>query len=307
MNRVVTRVLLVLLLVVSAAMLLALTRPGARVETGPAAPQAAATSGEALPTNIETVGASSPDSPERAGAASSAAVDAPYDAGGPSQEGAEAVDERALPACTYDDLPAPRAGYDEWDRTVLDTVFALPPDYVPPDLVPAAPAFAGRPGGADFKVRALLLDDLTALLAAAAEDGVALAIQSAYRSYGYQEDTFQYWVDLNGRQAALATSARPGHSEHQLGTALDFRSLDGPPAWELSDWASTEEGAWMAENAWRFGFVMSYPRGSRELTCYSYEPWHYRYLGRAVAAEVRRTGLTPRELLWAAHLAERSE
>lgn len=288
MNRVVTRVLLVLLLVVSAAMLLALTRPGTRVETGPAAPQAAATSGEALPTDVETVAASSPDSPERAGAASSAG-------------------EAALPACTYDDLPAPRAGYDEWDRTVLDTVFALPPDYEPPDLVPAAPAFAGRPGGADFKVRALLLDDLTALLAAAAEDGVALAIQSAYRSYGYQEDTFQYWVDLNGRQAALATSARPGHSEHQLGTALDFRSLDGPPAWELSDWASTEEGAWMAENAWRFGFVMSYPRGSRELTCYSYEPWHYRYLGRAVAAEVRRTGLTPRELLWAAHLAERSE
>ena len=69
-------------------------------------------------------------------------------------------------------------------------------------------------------------------------------------------------------------------------------------AWDLDDWAATPEGAWLAENAWRFGFVMSYPRGKEAVTCYLYEPWHYRYLGRELAARVRASGLAPREYLW---------
>lgn len=212
----------------------------------------------------------------------------------------EVVPAEPLPACTYENRPARLVGYDQWQLTVLDTVFALPESYEPPDLVAAAGAFPeGSSGGGDYRVRAVMIPDLTALLAAAADAGIELALQSAYRSYAYQAQTHQYWVDLNGREAALATSARPGHSEHQLGTALDFRSLRGPPAWDLDDWALTPEGAWMRDNAWRFGFAMSYPEGSKELTCYSYEPWHYRYLGRELTAELHRLGVTPRELLWA--------
>ena len=109
---------------------------------------------------------------------------------------------------------------------------------------------------------------------------------------GHREAAF------NGPEAALKTSARPGHSEHQLGTALDFRSADGPPAWELPDWQKTSEGAWLAENGPRFGFVMSYPAGQEAVTCYSYEPWHYRYVGRDAAAELVESGLTLREWLW---------
>lgn len=271
-----TRVLLALLLV-STGLLLALVVPATAAGPAPVAP-------------VGTVAASTDAAPAEA--------DAPIDppAGPPA----------GPPACTFDDQPAERSAYSQWHLTVLDTVFALPADYVPPDLVLAASAFGDRQGGADFMVRSLLIDDLTAMIEAAGEEGVELAIQSAYRSHGYQESTFQYWVDRNGREEALATSARAGHSEHQLGTALDFRSLHGPPAWELGDWASTPEGAWMAENAWRFGFVMSYPRGSKDLTCYSYEPWHYRYLGRALAAEVESSGLTPREVLWADLTAEES-
>lgn len=206
----------------------------------------------------------------------------------------------ALPACTFEDRPAPLSGYDQWQQTVLDTVFALDEQYAPADLVAAADAFpAGSRGGGDFQVRAIMIDDLTALLADAWATGVEFAIQSAYRSYTYQLTTFQYWVDLNGLESALASSARPGHSEHQLGTAIDFRSANGPPAWDLADWAQTPEGGWLAANAWRYGFVMSYPAGSKDLTCYDYEPWHYRYLGRDLAAEVERLGVTPRELLWA--------
>ncbi|HZJ10676.1 MAG TPA: M15 family metallopeptidase [Trueperaceae bacterium] len=271
-----TRVLLALL-VFFGGLLLALQRPS----TGPFQAAAAPPAGTASETASHTAERQEP-------------------AAAPVASAAQAAGPQPLPGCTFDDLPAPRSDYDDWETTVLDTVFALAAAYAPADLTGAAAAFpAGQAGGGDFQVRSLVIDDLRALLAAAAAAGHELAIQSAYRSYDYQQDTFQYWVERNGRQAALATSARPGHSEHQLGTAIDLRSLHGPPAWELDDWAATPEGGWVAANAWRFGFVMSYPEGSSELTCYDYEPWHYRYVGREVAAEIVNSGVTPRELLWA--------
>lgn len=203
------------------------------------------------------------------------------------------------PACTYEDWPATHVAYDDYPFTVLDTVFALPADYEPPDLVSASLAFPpSYDGGGGLQVRAVILEDLRAMLAAAEAASIRLAVQSAYRSFAYQERTFDYWVDRDGLDAALASSARPGHSEHQLGTALDLRSWDGPPAWDLADWADTKEGAWVAANAYRFGFVMSYPEGSKDVTCYVYEPWHYRYVGRELAAAIHESGLTPREYLW---------
>lgn len=200
-----------------------------------------------------------------------------------------------LPPCRYQDIETRRQSLDDWPYTVLDTVFKLAESYVPDDLEPLNQVGVGT---GDMQVRALVLPDLEALLAAAREAGIGLEVQSAYRSYSYQTSTFDYWVEQDGRAAALATSARPGHSEHQLGTALDFRSADGPPAWDVADWRATPEGAWLAENATRFGFVMSYPEGKRATTCYAYEPWHYRYVGPKVAEAVAASGLTLREWLW---------
>ncbi len=200
-----------------------------------------------------------------------------------------------LPPCAYEDRPAARTGYDEWPYTLLDTLYALPESYEPEDLVSLEDAGVGTP---EMRVRAVVMDDLQALLAAAEAADIALEVQSAYRSHSYQESTFAYWVEQDGLDAALKTSARPGHSEHQLGTALDFRSAGGPPAWDLEDWRETPEGEWLAENASSFGFVMSYPAGREATTCYSYEPWHYRYVGREAAAAVTESGFTLREWLW---------
>lgn len=199
-----------------------------------------------------------------------------------------------LPECEYADEPALRSAYEDWNLTLVDTARRLPATYVPPDLVPLTGA--GFPD--ERLVRSVMLEDLRALREAAESAGIHLAIQSAYRSYAYQENTFAYWVELDGYEAALASSARPGHSEHQLGTVLDFRSAGGPAAWDLADWAETPEGAWMRDNAWQYGFVMSYPAGKRELTCYIYEPWHYRYLGKETARDVTESGLTLREWLF---------
>ncbi len=206
-----------------------------------------------------------------------------------------AVAQTPLPPCGYEDRPASLTSYDDWPYTVLDTLYALPEDYAPNDLEPVTSLGVGTDA---TQLRSFVMPDLEALLKAAEADGMGLEVQSAYRSYSYQEQTFAYWTEQDGYDAALKSSARPGHSEHQLGTALDFRSADGDPAWELDDWSETPEGAWLQEHAAEFGFVMSYPKGKETLTCYIYEPWHYRYVGREEAAEVAASGLTLREWLW---------
>lgn len=200
-----------------------------------------------------------------------------------------------LPTCSYLDLPAVRTAYANWSTTVLDTVFQLPSGYAPRDLTDTRNAGLN----AVHLIRAIAVDDLSAMVAAAKADGASLAVQSAYRSYAGQVLTFNRWVSQVGYAEALTTSARPGHSEHQLGTAIDFRTVGGASPWTYPDWATTTEGAWLAANAWKFGWVMSYPRGTSAVSCYRYEPWHYRYVGREQAAAIHSAGLTPREWLWA--------
>lgn len=210
-----------------------------------------------------------------------------------------------LPACSVGDQLATLAG----GTTLLDTYFMLPQDFVPADLVALdevlAPAAPGQPLAlATHLLQAPAAAALAELFMAAEAAGVRLAVQSAYRSYAYQQSTFEYWVKQDGYEAALATSARPGHSEHQLGTVIDLRSRSGPPAWELADWADTEEGAWVAANAHLYGFVMSYPKGRQAQSCYAYEPWHYRFVGHDLAETIHNAGVTPRALLW--HLQEQA-
>ncbi|MEO8272924.1 MAG: M15 family metallopeptidase [Chloroflexota bacterium] len=199
-----------------------------------------------------------------------------------------------LPACRYDDILTTPRGYADWPMTLVDTILRVPKGYVPPDLVSTAQA--GIAGGG--KVRAVMIDDLRAMSEAAAAAGNGIGIESAYRSYASQQDVFNSWVKRFGYKRALEVSARPGHSEHQLGLAIDFRSDPGGSPF-TGTWNTTPAGKWMKAHAWEYGFVMSYPKGTMAVTCYDYEPWHYRYLGRDLAAKVHASGLTQRAYLWA--------
>ena len=141
-----------------------------------------------------------------------------------------------------------------------------------------------------------MIADLGAMRAAWQAAGLTIVVESAYRSYEDQAATFDAWAASIGHEAALLRAARPGHSEHQLGTAIDVTS----PGWSgrFGDWAvEAAEGAWMAAHAWEYGFVMSYPAGGQDDSCYGYEPWHYRWIGREAAAEQRRSGLVLRRFL----------
>jgi D-alanyl-D-alanine carboxypeptidase len=112
---------------------------------------------------------------------------------------------------------------------------------------------------------------------AARSDGVTLLVASTYRSYAYQAEVWDRSVKEDGLAQTEASVARPGHSQHQLGTALDF----GP----ISDaFAETKASLWLTANARRFGFSLSYPKGMTGVTGYRWESWHYRYIGKAAAA-----------------------
>jgi zinc D-Ala-D-Ala carboxypeptidase len=202
--------------------------------------------------------------------------------------------QEPLPSCRYDDILTQYQNYTDWDITLLDTIYKLPDTYAPPDLVSVNEAGLSP----DYKLRTVVIEPLKKLLTDAKAAGVNLEIQSAYRSYSYQVRTFQSWVTKEGKEAALKSSARPGHSEHQLGTALDFRKIGGQAPWDLEDFAQTPTGAWLAKNAWKYGFIMSYTKGTEAVSCYIYEPWHYRYVGLQVAKDVQESGLSLREWLW---------
>ena len=184
-----------------------------------------------------------------------------------------------LPACRIDDIGAPHATLADWSRTLLDPTYRLNRAYAPDDLVSTAEAGIAGAGS----VRAVVILDLEALSRAATRAGVTIGIESAYRSFDDQIRTFDSLARAHGNDFAQRSAARPGHSEHQLGTTIDF--LGGE--------------ACLADNAWRFGFVMSYPPArSPTFSCYKAEPWHFRYFGRDRAATIRASGLSSREWLW---------
>jgi zinc D-Ala-D-Ala carboxypeptidase len=184
--------------------------------------------------------------------------------------------------------------YAAWHLTLLDPLYMVPSTYAPTDLVPVTNSgIAGR-----GYVRKLLMTDLRAMDLAARAAGIRLRVVSAYRSYTQQKATFNYWVQTSGWDQAIRYSARPGHSEHQLGTSVDFSFVGGNDPWTYADFGATRAGAWLRNNAWKYGFVMSYPKGKEAYTGYGYEPWHFRYFGRTRAADWRASGLVPRYWLW---------
>lgn len=135
---------------------------------------------------------------------------------------------------------------------------------------------------------------LRKLLEAARKDGVLFKVKSAYRSYKTQERIFNRYKTIYGVLNSEKFSARPGQSEHQLGTALDF----GGTQFDFTDeFENTLQGEWLLQNAFLYGFVLSYPQDSEKKTGYIYEPWHYRYIGIEQAKEWKLSGLTLIEYL----------
>jgi len=162
---------------------------------------------------------------------------------------------------------------------LVDKKYPLPSNYEPDDLIPLrnAPNISYRVNRNDLSLRREAVEALEEMAAAALrEAGLTLVVSSTYRSYAYQTTVYNRYVNQYGRAQADRFSARPGHSQHQLGTAADFGSI-------TNAFAETPEGRWIYNNASRFGWSLSYPQGYEEITGYMWESWHYRYVGKELA------------------------
>lgn len=122
----------------------------------------------------------------------------------------------------------------------------------------------------------------------AINQNLQIRVISSYRSYDYQKNLYNKYVEQDGIDKADTYSARPGHSEHQTGLVIDVDN--GKTSFE--NFESTEEFKWMQENAHKYGFILRYPKGKEEITGYDYESWHYRYVGIEVAQTIHDNNLT---------------
>ena len=184
---------------------------------------------------------------------------------------------KAEPEKMNKDISAALRG-DTYLRMLVDKKQALPSTYAPPDLVSLRDtAYVASKKG--LVLRRAAAESLKIMAQEARKQGVTLVVSSTYRSFAYQKGVYNRIVAEMGKEAADRESAEPGHSQHQLGLAVDFGSID-------DSFAKTKAGKWLAENAIRFGWSLSYPRDFEAVTGYRWESWHYRYVGPRVSGVI---------------------
>lgn len=122
----------------------------------------------------------------------------------------------------------------------------------------------------------------------AKEEGFTIRAMSSYRSYQYQENLYNRYVEQDGKKEADTYSARPGYSEHQTGLVVD---VDNAKI-DYTKFEQTKEFSWMNDNAHKFGFILRYPKGKEDITGYTYESWHYRYVGEIIATYIHDNNIT---------------
>lgn len=164
----------------------------------------------------------------------------------------------------------------------------LPADYSPSDLKTPNIRLRNSASSPAMKLRSEASSALEQALSAAVNEGINLRLVSGYRSYNTQVSVYGSMVNTYGQARADRESARPGHSEHQTGWAADVGRLDGRCELEAC-FGETAEGKWLAQNAYKHGFIIRYQEGKENLTGYSYEPWHIRYVGSDLAMEIQKS------------------
>lgn len=160
----------------------------------------------------------------------------------------------------------------------------VPIDFVPGDLVTVHGATISAKASADFG----------RMFTDAAAAGQPFTVSSSYRSYNTQVSTYNYWVSISGQAEADTYSARPGFSEHQTGLVVDV----GAGGCNLNCFGSTSQYQWFQANAANYGFIQRYHTGYEHITGYVSEEWHYRYVGVAVAQDMKAKGVKTLEQYW---------
>ena len=190
-------------------------------------------------------------------------------------------------------------------------------DYVPENLVDIDTSYTN--GGKQIKLEKTALDALISMLDKMKEDGITnVTVTSAYRDYEYQKKLFDgycarekeahpTWSEDEIKTEVLTYSAAPGTSEHQSGLCVDLFTTEMEGLYNYGSetpnnpydkgFAETKAFEWLCENAHKYGFILRFPENKTDVTGYSYESWHYRYVGVQVAKEIHSKGITLEEYL----------
>ncbi len=168
---------------------------------------------------------------------------------------------------------------------LVNKFFHLKEDYIPSDLVSLGGQYNR---GANSRMRKEAADALMKMVDAAKLDNIILYNASAFRTYDYQENLYNKYIQRDGQEAADKYSARPGYSEHQTGLCSDLNVID-------DSFEGTDEANWLLYNAYKYGFILRFPKGKEDITGYKYEPWHYRYVGLEAAKIIHDDDITLEE------------
>ena len=168
---------------------------------------------------------------------------------------------------------------------LVNKFYYLEKDYTPDDLVVLSGQYNG---GTNNKMRKEAANAFMKMVDAARLDNIILYNVSAFRGYDYQDDLYNKYIKQDGQTLADVYSAKPGYSEHQTGLSTDLNNVG-------DDFEGTDEANWLKENAYKYGFILRFPKDKEDITGYKYEPWHYRYVGKKTAKTIYEDDITLEE------------
>ena len=160
----------------------------------------------------------------------------------------------------------------------------LDENYAPDDIVKVSVQFAYG----DNEIKKEVYEKFRSMYNDAKKEGLYLIITSSYRDYNFQKELWDSYANQKGDEWADSVSARAGYSEHQTGYTLDIVTYKA----NMSSFEKTDEFKWLQDNAYKYGFIQRYPKDKEDITGYSYESWHYRYVGKDVATKIKKLGIT---------------
>ena len=177
---------------------------------------------------------------------------------------------------------------------LVNRTYLLPSSYTPANLVIPDVKFSFSYISDKRKLRKVAANALEKLFEAAEKEDIELYGVSGYRSYARQKEIYDRNIAVRGQAATDAVSAKPGSSEHQTGLTIDVSSKSVNYRLDQS-FGDTKEGKWLADHAHLYGFIIRYPYGKSDITGYSYEPWHIRFVGTTVATYLFEKNITLEE------------
>ena len=160
----------------------------------------------------------------------------------------------------------------------------LAKDYSPKDLVDVPNTY----GYGTNQIKKEVYENFLNMWNDAKKEKLSLIITSAYRDYKYQDQLWTSYSASKGDKWADSVAARAGYSEHQTGLAIDVVTYGST----MDSFEKTDEFKWLNKNAYKYGFILRYPKGKEKITGYSYESWHYRYVGKEIAKKIHKEKIT---------------